>query len=901
MVVSSKMKRLDIRNFFLRYCVQIVTPISLIFLLSACKSNLENRCDPTAKGFHLNILIERFLNISSCGFQLFFLKSMTPSDGDRDIDSSAPIILNFNTKVAASSLSMQTEAGSCSGNFQLSKDGFVSCIAGTVDFSQNPTIRITPKNGSVCVSQSGFKVRILNQVSGENGVPLPFSTEFTIGYNTREPRISASTYGGTGVYNALVYCNQAFLAGDFTSIGKRVPFIGSYTKSGKPTDSASTLSTNGTIYALEKDPEGGFWIFGDFTLVNGESRLRVARLNASGSLLSQKFDANGVVRAARIIGNSIYLGGDFTTIGGLSRNKLAEINMVSGSLSDWNPGVSLDVRDIEYYNGSLYVVVKSPFSATCGTNTYSINGICKLYPTTGVADTGFASPTNLGGLAGEIEDMIVNQYGVFLSGEGAIDSIDAVARYNANTGVLDSSFTIMPGTYVYGMAYDSNILYMVGDFNVVLGGATRNGFVAYNLSNGSYLSANPFAAAPANANAFSKIFVGLESIYVTSQTARVPFESKNNVIGLFKLKKDNLVLDTTFSPNPGGGSVYSVKELDGSLIVGGDFAAAVSHATIGLGAINLATGDADRNVSFSITSTTTPYVFNITKNSDQSLFVAGGIQTINGISHPLIAKISLDDYSVITWNPQVIGSSIVKVHVEGESVYLGGNFTSVAGNARTNMTKVSRTTAEIDTGFTANATGGTIQDILIDGSSLWMAGSMTSVNSDATRARLAVVNSLIGSLASPIPSPNNARVVGLTKDDLGNILIGGNFSIIFSQSRTAFGSYSPSTGLINTSSIPITGATPQINAIKTSESDLYIGGENITAIQSNARTNFGHLKRNSSGDYELQPLAPNPDQRVRTIDKKGNYLYLFGEFSKLFGVNRAHAGVIRLSDGKLIE
>jgi uncharacterized delta-60 repeat protein/uncharacterized repeat protein (TIGR01451 family) len=88
---------------------------------------------------------------------------------------------------------------------------------------------------------------------------------------------------------------------------------------------------NNTVFALAQQSDGKLLVGGDFTLFNGQSRGRLVRLSANGSIDNSFNPAaafnGGAVRAIVVQPDGkIVLGGSFTTANGVARNALARLN-----------------------------------------------------------------------------------------------------------------------------------------------------------------------------------------------------------------------------------------------------------------------------------------------------------------------------------------------------------------------------------------------------------------------------------------------------------------------------------------------------------------------------------------------------------------------------------------------
>ncbi len=87
---------------------------------------------------------------------------------------------------------------------------------------------------------------------------------------------------------------------------------------------------NGTVYALTLQRDGKILVGGEFSSVNGVSRVNIARLNADGSL-DTTFDAglgaDGSVRSIAVqFDDRVLIGGLFTSVSGVSYRHVARLN-----------------------------------------------------------------------------------------------------------------------------------------------------------------------------------------------------------------------------------------------------------------------------------------------------------------------------------------------------------------------------------------------------------------------------------------------------------------------------------------------------------------------------------------------------------------------------------------------
>ncbi|HSK32574.1 MAG TPA: PKD domain containing protein, partial [Propionicimonas sp.] len=81
---------------------------------------------------------------------------------------------------------------------------------------------------------------------------------------------------------------------------------------------------------------------------------------------------------------------------------------------------------------------------------------------------------------------------------------------------------------------------------------------------------------------------------------------------------------------------------------------------------------------------------------------------------------------------------------DGETVYVGGSFSSIGGQARKNLVKVRVSDGAVVTQFNPGNVAGQVKDLRLSNGRLWVAGSFTHIASYAQKA-LATVNPTTGS------------------------------------------------------------------------------------------------------------------------------------------------------------
>src|SRR5690606_10801948 len=115
-----------------------------------------------------------------------------------------------------------------------------------------------------------------------------------------------------------------YVGGNFTRIAAPTGYATALPPAGSGNEHALAFPlVNGTVFAIASDGQGGWYLGGSFTEVDGQPRARLAHVNALGQLTDWNPGANDWVYTLAVHNNVLYVGGDFTQAGGQSRNRLA--------------------------------------------------------------------------------------------------------------------------------------------------------------------------------------------------------------------------------------------------------------------------------------------------------------------------------------------------------------------------------------------------------------------------------------------------------------------------------------------------------------------------------------------------------------------------------------------------
>ena len=614
--------------------------------------------------------------------------------------------------------------GSLSGSTRNYLGAVDTTTGNPLPFAANANLNVT----ALALSGSALYV-------GGNFTALSGSSRNRLGaVDTTTGNLLSSSMGTNALVNAiLIRGSELFAGGAFVS--KSIPTLAgiSARKSVSGFDNVQSLAANAAISASVVLSDGSAIVGGDFTTILGQTRNRLAKINADGTL-NPTFNpnANGSVYALQASGSTLFVGGAFTNLSGSSRWSIGAVNTSTGNLvAGFLPSASNYVRAFAVSGSNLFV----------GGDFTTIAG---------------ASRTRLA---------------VLDSGTGIV---------NAFTGSADGSVTAL-------VTSGSN-LYVGGGFNR-LNGVVRNHFGVLGSTSGDIVesfdtrfglsgSVNTLAVAD------SKLYIGGRFLDISkrAESAIRIDTTSGSIVSLMDVQSgsifDGLVLT-------------SVGLDDGSLIIGGSFSTVLGQPRANLAKIN---SNGTLNSSFNPGTNSQVKALAV---SGSTLFLGGFFTTLSGSTRTRLGAVDtttgnlVAGFSTLT----VTGSnpSVSALAFSGSRLYVGGQFTSVGGTTRNNIYAVSTTTGALVTAFNPNAGSNAVATLALSGSALYVGGSFLTL-SGSVRNYLGAVDTTTGNLLPFAANPNNS-VTALALSG-SRLYVGGFFTTLSGSTRNRLGAVDTTTGNI---------------------------------------------------------------------------------------------------------
>jgi uncharacterized delta-60 repeat protein len=522
---------------------------------------------------------------------------------------------------------------------------------GSVDALFDPGARIIGEVRSIAVQSDG-KVLVGGFITSVDGASWTGVTRLNED-GTSDPSFTPGAFNGS-VYSITIQADgKLLLGGGFTSIGgipqnslARLNSNGSIDTPFKPGTDA-----NGWVRSVAIQTDGTMFVGGSFVSMAGAARLQVARLKADASLDST-FDpgtfVNGAVRSlAAQADGKVLVAGDFTMINGAARNRIARLNADGTSDNSFDPGTGANrVVYCATVQSDGKALIGGAFTSVAGITR---NGIARLN-LNGSLDTAF-NPSAGGG--GFIVALASLPDGKTLGG-GSFSSINgtarnSIARLNAD-GSLDTSFNPGAGPnppYVYSIAMQADGKVLIGGEFTSFNGTARNRIARLNVNGSLDSTFNPGSGAT---DGSSGLFTAIYSVAVQPDGKLLvggDFTRFNGVArnGLARLNA-NGSLDSSFNPGSaaGGGhywpGVHSViPQRDGKVLVGGDFTFFNGMPRDGIVRLNM-NGSLDS--SFNQGPGANEKIFSVAIQADGKILVGGEFSSVNGAPRPYVARLRAD-------------------------------------------------------------------------------------------------------------------------------------------------------------------------------------------------------------------------------------------------------------------
>ena len=274
--------------------------------------------------------------------------------------------------------------------------------------------------------------------------------------------------------------------------------------------------------------------------------------------------------------------------------------------------------------------------------------------------------------------------------------------------------------------------------------------------------------------------------------------------------------------------------------------------------------------------------------SGNTIYIGGSFTAVGAIGGPPVARNGLAAIDATTgmatdWNPDANGL-VAALAVRGNTVYAGGTFTNVGGQARTYLAALDGTTGQA-TAWNPSPNAD-VFGLAVGDSTIFVAGDFIAVGSQL-RGRVAEVSLASGLATAFNPNPNGVAHALLVSGS--TLYLGGDFTHIGGAYRSLVAALDPATGLATSWNPAISSASdPDVRALALAGSTLYVGGY-FDHCGGQLRSNLAAI---DAGSGQVTGWNPGASNRVLGLGLSGGSLFVDGEFLSLGGQSRDGMGAV---------
>ena len=596
--------------------------------------------------------------------------------------------------------------------------------------------------------------------------------------NTIDPGWRPETDGP--VYALKLAGGALYLGGDFTGVAgqprRKLAAVDAVSGAVLPwnPDVCCDLSPDNRTRVLSlESADSRLYVGGFFSQINGEAHSLIAAFNlATGKPVPQPdagFDPGNFVAVLKISGNRLFVGGRFANVGGAERRNLAALDLATGIATSWNPGTS----------------------------------------------------------EGEVLDLAVQGRTVFIGGQFL--SAAGAPRFNLaaidRDSALPAEWAPDPDATVRHLAVSGRVIYAGGDFSAI-GGAGRAGIAAVDSEFGAALDWNPETAG----RRVQTLALNGDQVIVSSELHR-DSKTRKRIAALDRVT--GRVLDW----NPGAdNAVFSLIYGSNTVYVGGDFSAMNDSPRVRVAAIDAATGEIlPWNLN---TAGPNGRVWSLAIVNDR-LFAGGGFSSVSGMFAPGIVALDISSGVPMNWRPTP-NRSVFALEESGATLYAAGSFSTVASQSRRAFAQLNAT-APTATGWNPDVRGaGSIGNVITRrGDTLYLGGTFTNVAGQSRRH----IAALRASDAALLPwSPEFGSPLDTVQDIAPTaeaIYVAGTFTSVASREIAGLAALHPQSALPLDWNVRLANdsAAVSMRAVTAGAGALYAGGA-FTSVGGEMRRNF---------------------------------------------------------------
>jgi len=494
---------------------------------------------------------------------------------------------------------------------------------------------------------------------------------------------------------------------------------------------------------------------------------------------------------------------------------------------------------------------------------------------------------------GEVYAAVSDGAGGFYVG-GSFLTVGGVARENLvhvrADGRLDASWPSVRGE-VDALAASGQTVYVGGDFNSI-GGRTRERIAAVDARTGTVTAWNPGVDVddPQGQEHVSALAVSGSTVYAGGSFHSIGGQDRENIAALDASTGKAIAWNPSASGIAADGAVLALAVSGEIVYAGGYFTWIGGEVRDYIAALEARTGKATAWDPSAGPHKSSGYGAVLALAvSGETVYAGGDFSSIGGEDRENIAALDASTGEAAAWNPSAADSvahgAVSALAVSGQTVYAGGYFTSIGGQPREKIAALDASTGQAGT-WNPGANGD-VRALAVSGSTVYAGGLFTSTGGQP-RHNIAALDASTGTATAWNPGADNwvsaLAVSGST------VYAGGRFTSIGGQARQDIAALDAGTGMA-TAWNP--GANGGVRALALLGSTVYAGGE-FTSIGGQVRHRVAAL---DAGTGKATAWNPNANGPVSVLAGSGHIVYAGGEFTSVGGRDRHHVAAVDAGTG----
>jgi trimeric autotransporter adhesin len=256
----------------------------------------------------------------------------------------------------------------------------------------------------------------------------------------------------------------------------------------------------------------------------------------------------------------------------------------------------------------------------------------------------------------------------------------------------------------------------------------------------------------------------------------------------------------------------------------------------------------------------------------QTVYLGGSFTTIGGLTRRRLAAVDAASGLPSGWNPNP-SAKVNALATDGATVWLGGTFTSVGGSTRLRLAAVSATTGAVtsfraDVAGEASGSGPYVNALALHSSGLYVAGAFSGIGG-VNRTVSARVDPVSGAVAAWTAATRYTATAIAVAPDGARVYVGGRGPGGYVAAYTA------DTGATVWSRNP----DGDVQALAATAADVYIGGH-FDVVGGLTRNHLANLGPTSGAVGSWDPGANSSEGVFVLATDQGAHLWVGGEFTK---------------------